>query len=65
LVILVIGYLIAKIIKKIVNKVAERVKLDQTLERSKAGQWVEKVSPGGNRRASSAGWCSGSSSSTP
>jgi len=47
LVILIIGYLIAKIIKKIVNKAAERFKLDQTLERSKAGQWVEKVSPGG------------------
>jgi hypothetical protein len=46
LVILAIGYVIAKVVKGIVGKVLEKVGLDRTLHDSDAGQYVEKVSPG-------------------
>jgi hypothetical protein len=46
LVILLIGYLIARVVKSIVAKLLERVGLDRTLHESDAGRYVERVSPG-------------------
>ena len=45
LVILVIGYFIAKLVKGIVARLLEKVGLDRTLHSSDAGKYVEKVSP--------------------
>jgi succinate dehydrogenase/fumarate reductase cytochrome b subunit len=45
LVILVIGYFIAKLVKGIVSKALEKLGLDRALHESDAGQYVEKVSP--------------------
>src|SRR3954447_3235595 len=47
LVILLIGYIIAKIVKAIANKSLGRLKVDQRLTETPAGGFVEKVSPGG------------------
>jgi small-conductance mechanosensitive channel len=44
-VILIIGYLVAKIVKGIVRKALEAAGLDKALHNSQAGQYVEKVSP--------------------
>ncbi len=44
LVILVIGYLVAKVVKTIVNKILDRVKIDDRLQKGKAGSIVGKVS---------------------
>jgi hypothetical protein len=46
LVILVVGYFIAKLVKGIVARLLEKVGLDRTLHSSDAGKYVEKVSPG-------------------
>ena len=46
LVILVVGYFIAKLVKTIAAKALEKVGLDKTLHESEAGQYAEKVSPG-------------------
>jgi Mechanosensitive ion channel, conserved TM helix len=46
LVILVVGYLIAKVVRTIVNKGLEKLHVDDTLHRSDAGRFVERVSPG-------------------
>jgi small-conductance mechanosensitive channel len=46
LVILLIGYFIARAVKAVVAKALERVGVDRTLHRSDAGKYVEKVSPG-------------------
>jgi hypothetical protein len=46
LVILVIGYFIAKIVKTAVTKGLQALKVDRALHESDAGQYVEKVSPG-------------------
>ena len=45
LVILVIGYFIAKLVKGVVSKALEKLGLDRALHESDAGQYVEKVSP--------------------
>lgn len=45
LVILLIGYVIAKLVRTALNKVLEKSKVDETLHKSDAGQYVEKVSP--------------------
>ena len=45
LAILLIGYLIARVVKGIVAKLLERVGLDRTLHESDAGRYVERVSP--------------------
>lgn len=45
LVILLIGYVIAKIARTALNKVLEKSKVDETLTKSDAGRFVEKVSP--------------------
>ncbi len=47
LVILVVGYIIARVIRKILDKVLEKSKIDEHLSKSKGGEYVEKVSPGG------------------
>lgn len=45
LVILIIGYFIAKLIKGIVRKGLQKLGLDRALRESDAGQYVERVSP--------------------
>jgi hypothetical protein len=47
LVILLVGYIIAKIVKAVVNKALTKAKVDDRLTESHAGNFVEKVSPGG------------------
>lgn len=47
LIILIVGYLIAKVVKKVVNKILDKVKVDDKLEKGKAGEFVGKMSPGG------------------
>jgi small-conductance mechanosensitive channel len=46
LVILIVGYVIAKIVKAVVSKVFEKVGLDKALHSGQLGEQVEKVSPG-------------------
>ena len=46
LVILVIGWVIAKAVRTVVNKLLDKVGVDRALHESSAGQYVEKVSPG-------------------
>jgi len=46
LVILIVGYVIAKIVKAVVTKVFEKVGLDKALHSGQLGEQVEKVSPG-------------------
>lgn len=46
LVILAIGYIIAKAVRTIINKLLDRVGVDRALHRSDAGQYIERVSPG-------------------
>jgi hypothetical protein len=46
LVILAIGYVIAKVVKGIVARLLEKVGLDRTLHSSDTGKYVELVSPG-------------------
>jgi small-conductance mechanosensitive channel len=46
LVILIVGYFIAKLVKTVVSKALEKIGLDRTLHESDAGQYAEKVSPG-------------------
>jgi Conserved TM helix len=45
LVILVIGYLIARVVRTIVAKLLEKVGVDRALHDSQAGQYIERVSP--------------------
>ena len=46
LIILIIGYLIARAIKALVTKALEKVGADRALHQSDAGAYVERVSPG-------------------
>jgi hypothetical protein len=46
LVILVIGYIVARVVKGILTKVLTKVGLDKALHSGQTGQYVEKVSPG-------------------
>ena len=46
LVILVVGYFIAKLVKTVVSKALEKLGMDKALHESDAGQYAEKVSPG-------------------
>ena len=46
LVILLIGYLIARVVRAAVTKLLETVGLDRALSGSQAGSYVERVSPG-------------------
>lgn len=45
LVILVIGWVIAKAVRTVVNKLMDKVGVDKALHESAAGEYVEKVSP--------------------
>lgn len=47
LIILLVGYIIARVVKGIVNKILEKSKMDEHLQKSSAGDVIEKVSPGG------------------
>jgi Conserved TM helix len=46
LIILVIGYVIARLVRAVVGRVLEKVGVDRALHNSQAGQYVERVSPG-------------------
>jgi hypothetical protein len=46
LVILFIGYVVARIVKGVLSKVLDKVGLDRALHSGQTGQYVEKVSPG-------------------
>jgi hypothetical protein len=46
LVILVVGYFVAKLVAGIVRKAVEKLGLDRALHESDAGQYVERLSPG-------------------
>jgi hypothetical protein len=46
-VILAVGYIVAKVVKKVLDKVLQKSKIDQYLQNSKAGDYVEKISPVG------------------
>src|SRR3712207_6349909 len=46
IVILAIGWLIAKVVRTVVNKLLDKVGVDRTLHNSSAGKYVERVSPG-------------------
>jgi len=46
LVILFIGYIVARIVKGVLSKVLDKVGLDRALHSGQTGQYVEKVSPG-------------------
>ena len=45
LIILAIGYLIARVVKTVVTKLLEKVGVDRALHGSQAGQYVERISP--------------------
>jgi small-conductance mechanosensitive channel len=46
LVILVVGYFIAKLLKGLATKGLQKLGLDRALHESDAGEWVERLSPG-------------------
>src|SRR3954468_20439674 len=46
LVILVIGYIVARVVKGILIKLLQKVGLDKALHSGQTGQYVEKISPG-------------------
>ena len=46
LVILIVGYFVARIVKTVVSKLLDKVGLDKHLHSGQTGQYVEKVSPG-------------------
>jgi hypothetical protein len=46
LVILVIGYVVARVVKSILTKVLEKVGLDRALHSGQTGRYVERLSPG-------------------
>ena len=46
LVILIVGYVIARVVKAVIGKVLERLGVDRRLHESPAGEYVEKFSPG-------------------
>ena len=64
LVILVVGYFIAKIVAAIVRKALEKVGLDKALHESDAKQYVDRVMPDASPSAASGRCSSGSSSSS-
>src|ERR687893_1105331 len=46
LVILVVGYFLAKIVKSVIAKLLDKVGLDEHLHSGQTGEYVERVSPG-------------------
>ncbi len=51
LVILIVGFLIARIVKGIVTKLLQKAKLDHALHSGQSGTYVEKLSPGASPSA--------------
>ncbi len=51
LVILIVGYLIARVVKGVVTKVLQKAKLDHALHSGQSGEYVEKISPGASPSA--------------
>ena len=47
IVILVVGYIIARVVKTVIAKVLAKAKMDEALNKTPAGQFVDRVSPGG------------------
>lgn len=47
LIILIVGYVIARVIKVVLNKILDRLRVDERLHSGKAGEFVARVSPGG------------------
>jgi Conserved TM helix len=50
LIVLVIGWLIARVVKTIVTKGLEKVGLDKALHSGTTGQYVDRVAPDTSRR---------------
>jgi hypothetical protein len=46
LVILIVGYFVARIVKAVVSKLLDKARLDEHLHSGQTGEYVEKVSPG-------------------
>ncbi|MBV9817833.1 MAG: hypothetical protein JOZ07_05720 [Solirubrobacterales bacterium] len=55
LVILIIGFLIARAVRKIVTVLLQKAKLDHALHSGQSGQYVERISPGASPSALIAG----------
>jgi hypothetical protein len=55
LVILIVGFIIARIIKGVITKLLQKVGLDRTLHSGQTGQYVERISPGASPSALIAG----------
>lgn len=47
LVILVVGYVIARVVKTVLNKVLAKLRVDERVQATPAGGYVERISPGG------------------
>jgi small-conductance mechanosensitive channel len=47
LIILIVGYVLAKIVRAVLNKILDRTKVDHRLAQGRAGQLVSNLSPGG------------------
>src|ERR1700743_709502 len=47
IVVLGVGYIIAKVLNKIINKVLQKVKFDQRLDANQGGKYAQKISPDG------------------
>src|SRR4051794_17038999 len=48
IVVLVIGYIIAKILNVVITKLLRKAKVDERMTSNFGGRYVEKVSPGGS-----------------
>lgn len=55
LLILIIGFVIARVVKGILTKLLQKAKLDDTLHKGQSGEYVEKISPGASPSALIAG----------
>ncbi len=55
LVILVVGFVVARIVKGVLTKLLQKAKLDHALHSGQTGQYVEKISPGASPSALIAG----------
>ncbi len=51
LVILIVGYLIARVVKGVITKLLQKAKLDHALHSGQSGEYVEKISPGASPSA--------------
>ncbi len=51
LVILIVGFIVARVVKGILTKLLQKAKLDDTLHSGQSGPYVEKISPGASPSA--------------